>query len=204
MVDHSGLIFDLVPFHRGLRVPTEPIPWPKDRKERVSINSFGIGGANAHIILDSADSYGVGCMTNRPISTLGPRQHQLLVFTANHPESIRKGTADCRKFAAQNPDAIDDLAYTLALHREQLPHRSFAVSDGTSPPDFCPPIKASSVVPEIAFVFTGQGAQWPTMGLCLTARFPSALRDIERMDEVLQGLSGLAPEWSIRGRNQHY
>lgn len=39
-----------VPFQEGrLAVPTEPIPWPSDRKERVSVNGFGIGGANAHV-----------------------------------------------------------------------------------------------------------------------------------------------------------
>ncbi|GKT70041.1 polyketide synthase [Colletotrichum tofieldiae] len=32
-----------------LKVPTEPLPWPTDRFERVSVNSFGIGGSNAHV-----------------------------------------------------------------------------------------------------------------------------------------------------------
>jgi 3-oxoacyl-(acyl-carrier-protein) synthase len=32
-----------------LTVPTEPLKWPADRLERVSINSFGIGGSNAHV-----------------------------------------------------------------------------------------------------------------------------------------------------------
>lgn len=38
----------LVPWEQGrLVVPTEPTPWPSDRLERVSVNSFGVGGANA-------------------------------------------------------------------------------------------------------------------------------------------------------------
>jgi acyl transferase domain-containing protein len=32
-----------------LRVPKEPTPWPAERLERASVNSFGIGGANAHV-----------------------------------------------------------------------------------------------------------------------------------------------------------
>lgn len=36
-----------VPFQKGLRVPVEPTPWPRDRHERISVSSFGIGGANA-------------------------------------------------------------------------------------------------------------------------------------------------------------
>jgi acyl transferase domain-containing protein len=39
-----------VPFKAAhLSVPTEPIPWPNDRAERISVNSFGIGGANVHV-----------------------------------------------------------------------------------------------------------------------------------------------------------
>ena len=32
-----------------LVVPTEPLLWPKDRAELVGVNSFGVGGANAHV-----------------------------------------------------------------------------------------------------------------------------------------------------------
>lgn len=50
-----------IPFKAAnLRVPTEPVPWPAGFLERVSVNSFGIGGANAHVILDSASSVAVG------------------------------------------------------------------------------------------------------------------------------------------------
>ena len=39
-----------VPFmEMNLRVPTKPMAWPLDRALRVSINSFGIGGSNAHV-----------------------------------------------------------------------------------------------------------------------------------------------------------
>lgn len=37
--------------------PTECIPWPKAEKRRISVNSFGFGGSNAHIVLESADDY---------------------------------------------------------------------------------------------------------------------------------------------------
>lgn len=44
------LIFVEVPWEQGkLKVPVNATPWPKDRAERVGVNSFGIGGANAHV-----------------------------------------------------------------------------------------------------------------------------------------------------------
>ncbi|KAK8014373.1 hypothetical protein PG990_007669 [Apiospora arundinis] len=41
----------------NLRVPTELTPWPADGLRRISINSFGYGGTNAHCILDDAYHY---------------------------------------------------------------------------------------------------------------------------------------------------
>ena len=39
-----------VPFmEKNLTVPIKPMAWPLDRTLRVSINSFGIGGSNAHV-----------------------------------------------------------------------------------------------------------------------------------------------------------
>lgn len=36
-----------------LVVPTKAVPWPPGRMKRVSVNSFGIGGTNAHVRLAS-------------------------------------------------------------------------------------------------------------------------------------------------------
>ncbi|KAJ2896892.1 putative polyketide synthase [Zalerion maritima] len=48
----------LVPFkERNLLVPTKPTPFPAGRAHRLSVNSFGIGGANAHVILEAYDDY---------------------------------------------------------------------------------------------------------------------------------------------------
>ncbi|EGE80204.2 polyketide synthase, variant 2 [Blastomyces dermatitidis ATCC 18188] len=38
----------------NLEFPTECIPWPKAGARRISVNSFGFGGTNAHCILDDA------------------------------------------------------------------------------------------------------------------------------------------------------
>ena len=46
-----------VPFEKArLQVPLEPIKWPANR-ERASVNSFGIGGANAHVRLAYASYF---------------------------------------------------------------------------------------------------------------------------------------------------
>lgn len=37
-----------------LKFPTEATPWPQAGLRRMSINSFGIGGSNAHVVMDDA------------------------------------------------------------------------------------------------------------------------------------------------------
>lgn len=47
-------VIGVVPFKKcKLTVPTEPLPWPTDRDELVGVNSFGIGGSNAHVSFSS-------------------------------------------------------------------------------------------------------------------------------------------------------
>jgi acyl transferase domain-containing protein/SAM-dependent methyltransferase len=40
-----------------LQFPLEPTPWPAEGLRRISVNSFGVGGTNAHVILDDALHY---------------------------------------------------------------------------------------------------------------------------------------------------
>ncbi|KAL2069774.1 hypothetical protein VTL71DRAFT_14453 [Oculimacula yallundae] len=41
----------------GIEIPTIVTPWPQDGLRRISINSFGYGGTNAHAIIDDAAHY---------------------------------------------------------------------------------------------------------------------------------------------------
>lgn len=41
--------FFLVQWDRNLHVPVDPLPWPKGTCERMSMNSFGLGGSNVHV-----------------------------------------------------------------------------------------------------------------------------------------------------------
>lgn len=121
-----------------------------------------------------------------------------MVFSANHASSVRKGTNNLREYLEKHPDSLKDVAYTTGVRREHHPHRSFAVSDGTTPLEFLAPSRIPSTTPEVTFVFTGQGAQWATMGAKLVSDYPSVSEDLQELDDFLSKLPQ-PPSWTIAG-----
>ena len=179
-----------------IQVPVKPTPWPQDRHERVSINSFGVGGANAHAILESASAYGV-----HKLSTEGSERPRLLVVSGHNKQSLQNRIEDTVRYINSHPKSIRNFAYTLALRREHLNHRAFAVVHPDTPVD-ASHFQLSSKIPSPpapTFVFTGQGAQWAGMGKRLLETEPMFYHEIKKMDEVLQTLPD-PPEWSLLGQ----
>ena len=184
-----------IPFEDAhLRVAIEPTSWPADQLERASVNSFGIGGANAHVILESAASYGITSTRKRVAYT----QPKLLLFSSNDQKSLQKSVQAHEAYLNTSPDSLDDLSYTLAVRRDHLAYRAFAVKSGDKPIQPSSFAKAKRV-PELVFIFTGQGAQWAQMGRELINDFPSFLRDVENMQNALEKLPH-PPSWLILGK----
>jgi acyl transferase domain-containing protein len=182
-----------IPFReKKLTVPVEPTPWPQDRCERVSVNSFGIGGANAHVIIDSARSF-FGLKETKPSSSSSA---QLLVFSANTNDSLRKQVVSTQQYLEQRPEVLDSLAFTLSARRDHLLHRAFSVCGQNCSPNTSSFVRSPTSVPELVMIFTGQGAQWPGMGAELIQNNQVFQESIKAMDNVLKKLEW-APEWSI-------
>ncbi|KAL6234338.1 hypothetical protein BDW75DRAFT_241237 [Aspergillus navahoensis] len=161
-----------------LRVPVECEPWPKDKAERVGLNGFGIGGANGHVLLESARSV-LGMSMNEASSDCNP---QLLVFSGTHPETVKRTISLSLEYLAKNPATVADVSYTLACRRQILPNRAFAV--GTAEFwDVSPVQKAGPT--DLVWVFSGQAAQYPRMGQELVTSNAIARDTIRTLDEVL-------------------
>jgi acyl transferase domain-containing protein/SAM-dependent methyltransferase len=183
-----------IPFKEAkLVVPTEAMPWPEDRLERVSVNSFGIGGANAHVILESAASHNVPTV---PYETRD--SPQLLLFTANSAKSFTRLVDNQKAYIEQNSDKISDLAYTLARKRRQLPHRAFGIVKNGVLESVSQRVQADTLKPkDVVMVFTGQGAQWPQMGRELLQSNDVFRSTIRSLDQNLQSIDGEKPRYSI-------
>ncbi|GKZ27184.1 type I Iterative Polyketide synthase (PKS) [Aspergillus brasiliensis] len=187
-----------IPFQEGkLIVPLQATPWPKSRHKRISINSFGIGGANVHIILDSTETCGM--IKARPpvtpaISGTG-RYFRLLTFSAAHPESLERVVHSYQQYIEQHPSSLPSLEFTLLNHRERLLHRAYCVTTGKEPLHVSS--QSESQLPsQVCFVFNGQGGQWAQMGKELMEQHPTFQDDIRRMDRYLKRLQD-GPCWTI-------
>ena len=123
---------------------------------------------------------------------------QLLLFSANSAASLTRQVDAFKQYTAEHPEHENNVAYTLALRREKLPHKTFAILQGGEFIETPIPTKKPASSLSIAMIFSGQGAQWPGMGRELILSSPSFRQDIIRMDNALQGLR-IPPTWSIIG-----
>ena len=84
-----------IPFDEWrIEVPTEVIPWPQHRLQRASVNSFGYGGTNAHVILDNADQFitTAGAVTSQDehADVTDEEETRLFVFSAPAESALRR------------------------------------------------------------------------------------------------------------------
>ncbi len=187
------------------------LPWPKVEVRRASVNSFGYGGSNAHVVVEEPKIL-VGDAKTAFVSSISQENDDLfgndepqstrpftLVFSANDENSLQ---AYCKKMRQHlmNPSVkvtLPDLAYTLAERRTHHYNRGYVVTRSTAldEPAFVFQ-KKSTETPKIAFVFTGQGAQWSRMGKSLVENFPVASLLLKHLDDVLQSTPN-PPPWSL-------
>lgn len=206
------------------KFPTQPVAWP-DGLRRASVNSFGIGGTNSHAVLDDAchflhernldgnhrcqlpsqnGSLVNGSLANGNGVHNSPEPPRLLVWSAADNKAIQRLIEEYRVFynisGSSQPHKLDQLAYTLAGRRSLLSWRTFAVVDAatntteSSGLDVANPVHSSSQN-GLAFIFTGQGAQYTGMGLALL-RYPVFEQTLRRLDGIL---ASLGCTWSLLG-----
>ena len=196
-----------VPFEDlKLRVPTTLEPWPgKGEGPRTAgVNSFGFGGTNAHVILQSIEGTEEGIPTGSPRPRpVGAANGALLVpLSAHTPEALDALAELYLGFlgtASPDPDAsLSDIAHMASLRRAHHPHRLSIVA--RSKDELRERLGAHGAgerrlgmssgnaghqsVPKTVFVFSGMGQQWWAMGRELTeaqAVFREALEECDRL-----------------------
>lgn len=153
---------------------------------RAGVSSFGIGGTNAHVILEEAPSVEV-----HPPS----RPWQLLLLSARTSNALEVEIANLSEYLRQHPDIhLPDLAYTLQVGRKEFSYRHMLVCRDvagarkalqSARASTNPSTLAEGKEPPVIFMFPGQGAQYPRMGMELYDSEPSFKKEIDLCAELL-------------------
>ena len=154
-----------------------------------------IRSLNSQVILDAAQHLP---QEKRAGSRLGD-QSQIVFISANTQDSVLEYAERIKHFVLDRPSDTEDMAYTLALHREQMPFRAYLTMGGTSNLEVSSVVKRPKETPNVVLVFSGQGAQWAQMGHELLQSDLLFREDISAMDRILQSVQ-YPPSWSITGK----
>jgi acyl transferase domain-containing protein len=139
--------------------------WKRTRRQprRAGVSAFGIGGTNAHVILEEAPRRRAGRQA---------RSHQLLLLSARTKSALETATANLAAHLSSSRLNLADAAYTSQIGRRAFAHRRALVCDttggaamaleGTDPKRVLTGRCKSSGRP-IYFLFSGQGSQYARM-----------------------------------------
>ncbi len=156
---------------------------------RAGVSSFGIGGTNAHVVLEEAPAIS-GSENSRP--------WQLLVLSAKTASALDTATANLAAYLKKHPKLnLADVAYTLQVGRKAFNHRRMVVCQSLEDAQVAlekrdpKRVFSSSQAQEsgarpVAFMFSGQGAQYVNMGRELYQIEPTFREIVDYCSEFLQ------------------
>lgn len=153
---------------------------------RAGVSAFGVGGTNAHLIIESPPEF--------PPTAQGRRPYQLLTVSARTAGALDVATAELGQHLTAMTGELADVAYTLNLGRADLQVRRFVVAKDRagaaaklSSPDGGPAARTlpAGIDRSAAFLFPGQGTQYAGMARGLYAEEATFAADIDRCAAVL-------------------
>jgi len=151
------------PFH----VNTNLTEWKTSSEpRRAGVTSLGIGGTNAHVVLEEAPASKERVDSRKP--------YQLLVLSAKTASALDQLSQNLGSYLAENQNLhLEDVAFTCQAGRKALPHRRAVVAANAEEASGLLRGESSNRVftgqaaekaPEVVFMFSGQGSQYVNMG----------------------------------------
>ncbi len=171
--------------------------WPAGRR-LAGVSSFGFSGTNAHVVIEEAPS-----LPRAPREAPEQPVH-VLVLSATDDEPLRNLADSLADHVAAAPELpVADLCFSLATGRAHLSRRAAlvvgadadgpslatslrALAAGRTPEDAV--LGETEVPAKIAFLFTGQGSQYPDMGRELYEGEPVVREVLDRCEAVWREL----------------
>ncbi|KAG6017415.1 Type I Iterative PKS [Claviceps lovelessii] len=177
-----------------VKVPQSLMDWPIPGLRRVSVNCFGFGGTNAHVILDEAPGYlssrgllahhssvpSTSCDedADKQMEVSPTNDYQLFCYSATEKDGVTRIMSSHSAYIKTRQEAypmelLRDYSYTLGCRRSVLEWKGFVLARSVS--ELTAKLETPGSInvvhslrkgqPRIAFIFSGQGSQWAQMGL---------------------------------------
>jgi acyl transferase domain-containing protein/glutamate-1-semialdehyde aminotransferase/acyl-CoA synthetase (AMP-forming)/AMP-acid ligase II/surfactin synthase thioesterase subunit len=180
-----------------LEVPTRNTPWRRGERRRIAgVSSFGLSGTNAHVVLEEPPE--------RPRAreeVKAERPVHLVRLSAKSEGALRGQATKLATYLVEHPEVpLAEVAASANTGRAHLEHRATFVA--SSPEELRAKLErfaagepcehgVSSGVrgreqPAVAFLFTGQGSQYPDMGRQLYETDATFRAALERCDALLR------------------
>jgi acyl transferase domain-containing protein len=186
-----------------VRVANEIIPWTRGKTPRLAgVNSFGYSGTNAHAILQEAPAQINGHVQHSASDekSLFNPAGELVAISAKSPASLDELVDKWVELLDSEKDAsLRDIAFTAALSRTQLSQRLAVIGkdqleikqkleswrEGRTPKGLVHGQIYTKIKPRIAFIFTGQGAQYADMSRELYENEPRFKETIHQVASIM-------------------
>jgi non-ribosomal peptide synthase protein (TIGR01720 family) len=169
-------------------VNTKLREWESDGPRRAGLSSFGIGGTNAHLVIEEAPA----------VEPSGPsRPYQLLTLSGKTTAALDEATANLAAHFKQHPElTIADAAYTLQVGRTDFPQRRIVVCrDAGDAVEKLESMESAATVDQakrsVVMMFPGQGAQYAGMGAQLYQTEKVFREYVDRCAELLRPILGV-------------
>jgi acyl transferase domain-containing protein/NADP-dependent 3-hydroxy acid dehydrogenase YdfG len=191
-----------------VRIPTELTPLPaRGRPGLAGVNSFGITGTNAHVVLSQVDHRVAADQTDRTDQT-GAR---LLTLSGHSDAALRDVARSYVEYLAGTGREVPlrDVCYSAARRQHQASRLAVVGSSheemvtglgaylaGKPHRGVVSRAEVADHAPRIAFVFPGQGSQWAGMGRELLASAPVFRSALRLCDDAVRAEAG----WSVLDR----
>ena len=169
-----------------VEIPTQGRAWPRREKPRLAgVSSFGFSGTNAHVIVEEAPRLPVrAAQVDRPL--------HIFILSARSARALQELVGRLDDALASNQAPLADVCFTANSGRAQFEWRAAFVAATIE--ELRKKLSENSSKTEVtdtdgvrpAFLFSGQGSQYPGMGRQLYDTQPVFRKALDRCAELLQ------------------